>query len=122
MVLDFYTVLETSNISKQLDFYRNFLGLDLIFTSEKVVGLGLYDELYLILREGKREKRLNSLNSDIPPTLVFKCQENQKELEFEVRRHGYKIVESCTPSSRCGADCLLIEDIDGNKVCLNLTG
>lgn len=119
MVLDFYAVLETQNMQKQIDFYRNLLGLDVIFSDEKSVGLGLYDELYLVLR--KRKKGLYFSNSSCPQYLAFKCQEDQKSIEFEVRRHGYKVVKSCT-SSDCDMGCLLIEDFDGNKVCLDLTG
>jgi catechol 2,3-dioxygenase-like lactoylglutathione lyase family enzyme len=118
MILDFLVVLMTKNLSKQIDFYKDLLGLDLIFDNQSTIGLGKDNRLFIVLREDQAEESHHSAEHKGPQIITFKCQGNANQHIEKISRSGF-MVRDAVKLPEYNTHYLFIEDYDGNEICLD---
>lgn len=114
-----YIVLMTKNIPSQLKFYKDTLELKIIFESENAIGLGLQDQLYLILRKDSEPQSHHDSKYKGPIILTFKfSSKNQPQLMQRIKNEGY-VRRGSTLLPEYQSEYHFIEDADGNEICLH---
>ena len=118
MILDFLVVVMTINLSKQLQFYKGMLDLEVIFDSQDTIGLGKNDRIFIILREDKSEDSHHLPEHKGPQIITFKCQGDINEYINKIRDSGFK-VRDMLELPKHNMHYLFVEDFDGNEICLD---
>ena len=118
MVLDFLVVLMTKNLSKQVCFYKDMLGLELIFDNRDAIGLGKDKRIFIVLREDKSENSHHLSEHKGPQIMTFKCQGDVDSYIEKIRRSGFNVRDTLK-LPEYNTHYLFIEDYDGNEICLD---
>lgn len=118
MIFDFLVVLMTTNLSKQVQFYKDVLDLELIFDNQDTIGLGKNSRIFLVLREDKSEDSHHLSEHKGPQIITFKCKGDINEYIEKIKASGFKVRDTLKLPKH-GTHYLFIEDFDGNEVCLD---
>ena len=117
-VSDFLVVLMTKNLSKQGSFYKDVLGLDLMFESKDTIGVGKDGRLFIVIREDKSEESHHLSEHKGPQIITFKCQGDINHYADKITGSGFKVRDTLkVPQYK--TEYLFIEDYDGNEICLD---
>lgn len=121
MIEDCIIVIMTNNISSQLKFYEEFIGLKVVFNRVSEIGLGLHDRLIMIIKQGVSDDTHHSPLHKGPILISFKCLISIDECKNNLIRLNMKVRgERDIPEH--GVHYLFIEDPDGNELCLRFYG
>ena len=117
MINDFLMVLMTQHLAEQTHFYKDILGLELIFDKQDTVGLGRHKKLFIVLRTDKAEDSHHQTEQKGPQIMTFKCQGSLDEYTEKISRSGFKVRNQLVLAEH-PLQYLFIEDFDGNEICL----
>lgn len=120
MISDFFLVLVTKHVRKQLKFYKDLLQLELLFDNKDTIGVGKNGRLFIVLREDDTEESHHLTTQKGPQIITFKCEGNIEHYRRAVTQAGFKVRdELILPEHKI--QYLFIEDYDGNEICLNFS-
>lgn len=117
MVKDFVLVLMTKNLEKQLSFYIETIGLELIFQEDGVAGLGKSEHLYIVIKYDDSIDSHHMADNKGTHIITFKCEYINLVLD-KLDQKGIKIRDRIQVL-QINSDYIFIEDADGNEVCLD---
>ncbi len=121
MINDFLVVMMTKNLSQQLAFYQDVLGLEKIFENtdnNRTIGIGKNERSFVVLREDTSEESHHLAEQKGPQILTFKCQGDVAETQERITQAGFK-VRHTLELPQYQSTYLFIEDFDGNELCLD---
>ncbi|MCP4473554.1 MAG: VOC family protein [Gammaproteobacteria bacterium] len=121
MINDFLVVVMTKNLSQQLAFYQDVLGLEKIFENNdnsRTTGVGRGERIFVVLREDTSEESHHLTEHKGPQILTFKCQGNITEMQEKITQAGFNIRHTLE-LPQYHSTYLFIEDFDGNELCLD---
>lgn len=118
MIIDFLVILLTKNLSKQINFYKDILDLELIFDNQDTVGFGKNKRLFFVLREDASEESHHLSEHKGPQIITFKCQGDIEQYIAKIKNSGFKVRDALKLPEQ-NTHYLFIEDYDCNEICLD---
>jgi len=120
MILDFLVILLTKHIPEQIGFYKDMLGLELLFENKDNYGFGKDKRLFIILKKDTSEDSHHLTEHKGPQIISFKCNGNLDQYIKKIQAAGFKVRDTLK-LPEYNAHYLFIEDFDGNEICLDFT-
>lgn len=119
MIESFCIVLVTKNLTDQTEFYTNVLDLKQLFEYDDTIGLGIGDNLCVVLRYEDTSDSHHEQENKGPIIITFRTStDNKDKIMNRVKTGGYKI-RSMVELPDYGSEYHFVEDADGNEVCLD---
>ena len=120
MILDFLVVILTKHLSEQLSFYKDILGLELIFDNQDGCGFGKDERLFIVLKKDTSEDSHHLAEHKGPQIITFKCNGNinqciKKFRTQDLKHSGFKVRDTLELPEH-NTHYLFIEDYDGNEI------
>jgi len=120
MIQSFCAVLLTNNLEKQKTFYKEVIGLSEFYHQDNTVGLGVDNNLYIVLRIEDNPVSHHQQENKGPVIITFQVDSQSKEaIMSRIEKGGYKYRDRLT-LPQYGSEYIFIEDVDGNELCLDV--
>lgn len=119
MVKAFCAVLVTHQLSKQLAFYTETLGLNLLFDNGDTLGLGIDSTLCIVLRRETNPNSHHQKENKGPIIMTFQMDIKDKTDVLQRLRTGGYTLRSMLELPEHNTEYHFIEDADGNELCLD---
>ncbi|WP_367606754.1 VOC family protein [Legionella sp. W05-934-2] len=122
MIKAFCAVLVTKNFKEQLTFYKEVIGLTEFFNQDNTAGLGVNNQLHIVLRIEDNPESHHLKENKGPIILTFQINSGDRDaLLSRIENGGYKIRDKLELPNY-GSEYIFIEDFDGNELCLDVKG
>lgn len=120
LISNFILILMTKNLLKQREFYKDVLGLDVVFDEQNSTGYGKNGQLYIIIKEDESINSHHTTEHKGPQIITFECFGSTSEYTNKIKNAGFKVRDTLSLPAH-NKHYLFVEDYDGNEVCLSFS-